>query len=120
MFMLPSSVKIFVARDPVDMRKSFDGLAILTQSVLKQDPLSGHLFVFFNRKLDRVKILWWNQGGLCLFARRLERGRFWIQSIRNSREDTVSLDSRDLAMILEGIDLKAVKKRKNWTPQQSR
>lgn len=120
MFMLPPSVKIYVARDPVDMRKSFDGLSILAQGVLKQDPLSGHLFVFFNRSLDRVKILWWSHGGFCLYARRLERGRFWIRRIREYPEETVQMDSRDLAMILEGIDLARVKKRRNWTPQQTR
>ncbi len=120
MFMLPSSVKIFVGRDPVDMRKSFDGLAGLTRSILNQDPLSGHLFVFFNRRVDRVKILWWNHGGFCLFARRLESGRFWIQSVRNHPEDTIVMSSRDLAMILEGIDMTGVRKRKNWTPKQTK
>lgn len=120
MFALPPSVKIYVARDPVDMRKSFDGLSLLAMGVMKQDPMSGHLFVFFNRGRDRVKVLWWSPGGYSLFARRLERGRFWIQSIREHASETMELAYRELAMILEGIDLRGVRKRRNWVSGQSR
>lgn len=118
MFMLPPTVKIYVARDAVDMRKSFDGLSGVVQGILDRDPMSGHLFVFFNRSMDRVKILWWNHGGYCLFARRLERGRFWIRNIRSSPGEAVEMESRELAMILEGVDLSRARMRRNWRPQQ--
>lgn len=74
MLSLPPSVRIFVAVDATDMRKSFDGLASEAQRVIAQDPLSGHLFVFFNRRRTMVKVLYWDRNGFCLVAKRLERG----------------------------------------------
>ena len=76
MLNLPSSVKIFVATGPVDLRKGFDSLAVLTRRVLREDPHSGHLFVFINRRCDRAKILVWDHSGFWLLFKRLERGRF--------------------------------------------
>jgi transposase len=74
MLMLPPTVKIYVAARPVDARLSFDGLAQVARQYVHQDPLSGHLFVFFNRRKDRVKILFWDRTGFCLFYKRLEQG----------------------------------------------
>ena len=83
------------------MRKGFDGLAALVQTQLEDDPFSGHLFVFRGRAGDRVKILWWSGDGFCLFAKRLERGRFvWP----HATSGTVHLSGAQLAMLLEGID----------------
>ena len=88
-------------------RKGFDGLAGLVQTQLAEDPFSGHLFVFRGRHGDRIKILWWDGDGLCLFAKRLERGRFvWPQATSG----TVSLSGAQLAMLLEGIDWRRIER----------
>ena len=76
MLSLPPSVRLFVAREPVDMRKAIDGLSGVVRDVLAEDPMSGHLFIFFNRRWDRVKILWWDRSGFWLLLKRLEEGRF--------------------------------------------
>jgi transposase len=84
-----------------DMRRGFMGLSALVQTVLKQDPFAGHVFVFRGRRGDLIKVLWWDGDGLCLFAKRLERGRFiWPQA----ESGTISLTRAQLAMMLEGID----------------
>ncbi len=83
------------------MRRGFDGLAALAQSALEQEPFSGHVFVFRGRRGDIIKLLWWDGQGLCLFAKRLEKGRFiWPQAESGS----VSLTPAQLSMLLEGID----------------
>lgn len=83
------------------MRRGFDGLSALVQSQLEQSPFSGHVFVFRGRRGDLIKVLWWDGDGLCLFAKRLERGRFiWPQA----SEGAVSLSRAQLSMLLEGID----------------
>jgi transposase len=84
-----------------DLRRGFDGLAALVQTQLEADPFSGHIFAFRGRRGDRIKLLWWDGDGLCLFAKRLERGRFvWPQATNG----TVSLTPAQLSMLLEGID----------------
>lgn len=101
MIALPSGVKVWLAAGATDMRKGFDGLAGLVQMQLAEDPFSGQLFVFRGRAGDRVKILWWSGDGLCLFAKRLERGRFvWPQATHGC----VCLSAAQLSMLLEGID----------------
>jgi transposase len=117
MWMIPESLKIFIATSPTDMRKSFDGLSNLVYSVIEMDPLSGHLFVFFNRSRDRIKILWWHNGGFNLFCRRLERGRFSSSQLFSTGSAARSVTGMELAMILEGIDWKSVKKRPRWVPK---
>ena len=98
---LPAGTKVWLACGVTDMRKGFDGLAALVQLSLHEDPFSGQLFVFRGRRGDRVKILWWDGDGLCLFAKRLERGRFvWP----GATEGTVHLTPAQLSMLLEGID----------------
>lgn len=101
MIALPPNAHVWLAAGTTDMRKGFDGLAGLVQTQLAEDPFSGHLFVFRGRAGDRVKILWWSGDGWCLFAKRLERGRFvWP----HATSGTVVLTSAQLAMLLEGID----------------
>ena len=101
MLTVPKQLKIFLCHAPVDMRKGFDGLAALVQMQLTEDPFSGQLFVFRGRAGDRIKVLWWDGDGLCLFTKRLERGRFvWPQATSG----TVALTGAQLSMLLEGID----------------
>lgn len=98
---LAPGTKVWLACGVTDMRKGFDGLAALVQLALNEDPFSGQLFVFRGRRGDRVKILWWDGDGLCLFAKRLERGRFvWSRTA----EGAVHLTQAQLSMLLEGID----------------
>ncbi|HEX7115415.1 MAG TPA: IS66 family insertion sequence element accessory protein TnpB [Steroidobacter sp.] len=98
---LPAGTKIWIVCGVTDMRKGFDGLAAVVQLKLPEDPFSGQLFVFRGRRGDRVKILWWSGDGLCLFAKRLERGRFvWPRA----EDGTVYLSQAQLSMLLEGID----------------
>ena len=98
---LPSGTRIWLAAGLTDMRRGFDSLAALAQSALKQEPFSGHVFVFRGRRGDIIKLLWWDGQGMCLFAKRLEKGRFiWPQAESGS----VSLTPAQLSMLLEGID----------------
>jgi transposase len=108
MLMLPSSVRVYVASEPADLRKSFDGLSVLVAQHLGQDPLSGHLYVFFNRRADQVRILFWDRTGFALFAKKLARGRFHF--VRSS----VKMESAELGLLLEGINLAGAKRSKRW------
>ena len=101
MIALPAGTRIWVACGVTDLRNGVDGLAGLIQTRLIEDPFSGQLFVFRGRRGDRIKILWWSGDGLCLFAKRLESGRFvWPQAT----DGTVPLSTVQLPMLLEGID----------------
>jgi transposase len=97
----PSGTRIWIACGVTDLRNGFDGLAAQVQMQLSEDPFSGQLFVFRGRKGDRIKVLWWDGDGLCLFAKRLERGHFvWP----NATNGSVHLSAAQLLMLLEGID----------------
>ncbi len=110
----PPTVRIFVSTQPTDMRRSFDGLAMMTRENMGQDPLSGHLFVFFNRRGDRVKIMFWDRSGYCIWYKRLEQGVFRLpQSIANMPNPEVEVT--DLSLILEGIDLSSARRRKRFS-----
>jgi len=101
MISLPSGTHIWIAAGVTDLRRGFTGLSAIAQTVLEQNPHSGHVFVFRGRRGDLVKLLWWDGDGLCLFAKRLERGRFiWPPA----EEGAVSLSRAQLSMLLEGID----------------
>jgi transposase len=101
MITAPRGSRVWLVAGVTDMRKGFDGLAAIVQTALSEDPFSGQLFVFRGRRGDRVKILWWDGDGLCLYAKRLERGRFvWPRA----ESGTVALSSAQLSMLLEGID----------------
>lgn len=106
MLMLPPSVRVFVAADPIDLHWSFDRLAGVVRNQLRSDPLSGHLFVFFNRSRTATKILFYDRGGYALYYRRLERGTFQRPSSA-AEALRVEVDAGTLAMILEGIELSA-------------
>ena len=102
MLSLPSALRIFLAAEPADMRKGFDGLSQLVREVIAQDPLSGHLFVFRNRRRDRIKILYWDRDGFALWYKRLEKGTFRFPEATGGR---VEVTPAEMAAVLEGIDL---------------
>jgi transposase len=116
---LSAAVRVYVASAPADMRKSFDGLSALV-SGLDLDPLSGHLFVFINKRRDRIKILYWDTDGLAVWAKRLERGTFRIP---DASADRVEMSAADLAALLAGIDLNSARRRPRYarptTPLQN-
>ncbi len=108
MFFPEGRVRVQVYGEPVDMRKSFDGLYALTRNRLGADPLSGDLYVFINRRATQIKVLYWDRTGFCLWAKRLEQGRFlsdWTQVA------TRQIDWTGLKLLLEGIEAKVVRKR---------
>jgi transposase len=107
------NIRIFLHAQPTDMRKSFDGLCGLVRGVLQADPTDGSLFLFVNRRGDRLKALWWDQDGLALFYKRLESGTF--ETLRGEGEAaSVELDAAELAMLLSGVSLASVKRRKRY------
>lgn len=118
MLTLPPSVRIYLASEAVDMRRGHDGLAAIVQSQWALDLYEGHLFVFVGRRSDRVKILFWDRGGFVLYYKRLERGRFRLPKI-GPGEKSVSLAAAELAMLLDGIDVAAVKQPKRWLPAKA-
>ncbi len=104
---LPLGARVWLAAGVTDLRKGFDGLAAIVKATLAEDPYSGHLFVFRGRKGDRVKALWYDGDGLCLFAKRLERGTFvWPKATSG----VVSLSPAQLSMLIEGIDWRRVER----------
>ena len=111
MLSLPPSVRIFVARGATDMRKSFDTLAALVVEVIDEDPMSGHLFFFVNRRRNRAKVLWWDRSGYFLLAKRLEHGQFRIFDKAGGKPGGFEVSASDLALILEGIDLRSARRR---------
>ena len=120
MLSLPPSVRIFVSREPADMRKGFDTLAQLVRSHLGGDPLSGHLFVFRSKRGDRLKVLYWDSDGLCLFYKRLEVGTFTLPTVgTNVGEHGLEIRAGDFALLLEGIDLSQAKRQKRYQRHQA-
>jgi transposase len=109
---LRSGTRIWIAAGTTDMRRGFRGLSTMVETVLQQAPYSGHVFVFRGKRGDLIKLLWFDGDGLCLFQKRLERGRFvWPQAT----EGTVSLTRAQLSMLLEGIDWR--QPQRTWEPQ---
>ena len=114
MIALPTGTKIWIAAGVTDLRRGFTGLSATIQTALKEDPFSGHVFVFRGRRGDLIKLLWWDGDGLCLFAKRLERGRFiWPQAT----DGTALLTRAQLSMLLEGIDWR--RPQRTHTPEVS-
>jgi len=117
MVTLPSSVKIYLALDPTDMRKQIDGLSAIVQGKWKEDPYSGHLFVFISRRQDRVKILYFDHGGFVVFYKRLEAGKFRIPAVPTG-SSRVRIEASDLQMLLRGIDFSRVRRNVPWMPTE--
>jgi transposase len=113
MLSLPPQLRVFLCTRPTDMRKSFDALLALAQEHLARDVLEGGLFVFINRRRDRVKLLWWDRDGLALFYKRLEAGTFQLPA-GDAHTTGLELDATELALLLAGVDLASVKRRKRY------
>lgn len=111
MLSLPPSVRIYLSVQATDMRKSFDGLAAIAESTLQLDPLSGHLFLFRNRRGDRIKILYWDRDGYAIWMKRLQKGTF-----RFPPADAVvaEVTATELTLLLDGIDLSSVRRRPRY------
>jgi transposase len=113
---LPPSTRIYLATSRVDGRKGIDGLSALIRAQFSQDPLSGHLFVFFSRRADRVRVLYWDRDGYVLITKRLERGSFRVPW-RESAAGHVAVEAAELMLVLEGIDLREARRRGRWRPR---
>ena len=113
MLSIPGQVKIFLGVQPVDMRKGFDTLAALVSDVLRADPLSGHLFVFRSKRADRVKLLYWAGDGFAIWYKRLESGTFRFPQAAEGQA-SLTISATDLAMLLDGVDLASVKRRRRY------
>ena len=114
MLTLPPSVSIYVATQPVDARKSFDGLCALVESSFGLDPLSGHLFVFVNRRGHVASLLFWDRNGFCLVRKRLEAGTFRLAEPPPEGVTHVAIDAASLLLLLEGIELAGSTRRKRY------
>lgn len=101
--MIPASVRIFVCTQPLDLRRSFDGLALATRQVLGEDPQSGALFCFLNKRSNRLKILWWDRNGYCLLYKRLHRARFALPRSGESGKGAIRIHAGALAELIRGI-----------------
>ena len=113
-------IRVFLYRLPTDMRKSFHGLIALIEAELKQDPLSGSLFVFVNRRRDRIKILYWGETGFCIWYQQLQQGTYQLPSHESlAEEDALEVTRSQLSLILDGIDLSSVRQRRRFHLQEN-
>lgn len=119
MIALPPQIRVFLCRLPTDMRKSFHGLVALTESALMQDPLSGSLFVFVNRRRDRIKILYWGQTGFCIWYQQLQKGTYQLPDEAAIEErQAVEVTRSQLSLILDGIELSSARQRLRFRSQR--
>jgi transposase len=114
--LLPEAVRIYVATQPVSMRKSFEGLSNEVRSVLTADPLSGHVFLFLNKSRSQVRILMWTRGGFTIVAKRLERGRFTFPDRVLDGGSSVEIEGHELSMLLEGLEPASTRSAARWSP----
>lgn len=115
MLTVPRSVRIFLATQPVDMRRGHDGLFAIVRNHWHLDPFAGHLFAFIGKRHDRIKILFWDRGGFVLYYKRLERFRFRFPSV-SAGADNIELDAVQMSMLLDGIDVRSVRRPQLWEP----
>jgi transposase len=118
MLTLPTSVRVYIAAEPVDLRRGHDGLVAIVRNEWRLNPFDGHLFVFLGRRLDRVKILVWDRNGFVLYYKRLSQGHFNMPKVPADAV-RLELDATTLAMLLDGIDVKYVRRPTTWTPPAS-
>ena len=113
MIHLPSAVRVYLATAPCDMRRSFDGLHALVNAVMQLDAFAGHLFVFANRRRDRIKILYWDRDGFAVWSKRLEEGTY-AMPFAEGEEVRREITAQELGALLSGIDLSQSKRRKRY------
>ncbi|MGH7435461.1 MAG: IS66 family insertion sequence element accessory protein TnpB [Polyangiaceae bacterium] len=116
MLSVSPGTRIYLTTEPVDLRRGHDGLTALVRTQFRMDPLEGHLFVFVGRRVDRVKILFWDRGGFVLYYKRLAQGRFRMPKV-DSGADRIVLDGTELAMLLGGFDLTGARRTAAWQPR---
>lgn len=116
MIFIPRAVRVYFASQPVNLRKSFDGLVNEIRHTLGHDPLGGHVFVFLNRRKNQVKLIVWTRGGFTIVHKRLERGTFTFPSRVTDEATSIALDVHELAMLLEGIDVSRTTSKPRWEP----
>lgn len=116
MMLLPRAVKVYLAAEPANLRRSFDGLSNEVRQTLRLDPLSGHVFIFLNRRRNQVKLLLWTRGGFTIVHKRLERGTFAFARELTSDAKCVPIDVHELGMLLEGIDVVHGRISQRWEP----
>jgi transposase len=114
---LPPSVRLFMATQPVDGRKGADSMMVLVREAFRHDPLSGHLFIFFSKRCDRVRIVYWDRNGFAMWTKRLEKGRFRPSFSSDRKLGSIAIEAAELALIVEGIDLVGARRRARWHPQ---
>jgi transposase len=112
MIHLPASVRVYLCLSPCDMRRSFDGLHALVRDHLQLDAFSGHLYLFANKRKDRLKVLYWDRDGFAIWAKRLEAGRYVIPSGGGSYSSEITVE--ELGALLSGIDLSTATRRKRY------
>ncbi len=115
MLMLPSAVRVYLALEPVDMRRGFDGLSAMVRAQFPDDIFDGHLYCFVSRRRDRMKVLAWSTGGFVLWYKRLERGKFRVPRAEPGQHQ-VTLTASELAMLIDGIDYSRVQRPPRWEP----
>lgn len=118
MILLPRSVRVYVATTPTNLRKSFEGLTNEVRGQLGGDPLTGHVFLFLNRRRTQVKLLMWTRGGFTIVHKRLERGRFTFPARVTTEVKSVEIDAHELAMLLEGVFTDDVRLSPRWEPSR--
>ncbi len=117
MLSFPPAVKLFACTSPVDMRKSFDGLAGVVEAQLGADAMDGHVYCFFGKRANHMRLLWWDHDGWMLLAKRLEKGRFRPPWFGTGKVPTVwQLEPGDLTLVLQGIDVRGAKRLPRWRP----
>lgn len=119
MFLLPRSVRVYVATYPVNLRKSFDGLCNEVRCVLGHNPLSGHVYIFINRRKTQVKLLAWTRGGFTVVHKRLEKGQFSFTKAVYTGAKSVEIGTHELSMLLEGLTQKRERSAARWEPTKS-
>ncbi|HZN25189.1 MAG TPA: IS66 family insertion sequence element accessory protein TnpB [Burkholderiales bacterium] len=119
MLTVASGTKVYLAVEPVDLRRGHDGLCALVRGALALDPYAGHLFAFIGKRLDRIKILFWDRGGFVVYYKRLARGRFHLPRV-TAGADRIVLDGTQLAMLLGGFDPVRTRRTEAWSPSEQR
>lgn len=114
MFALSAATKVYLAAGPTDLRKGFDGLSAMVESVLEEAPLSGHVFLFANATRTRLKVLVWDGSGLWICAKKLSRGRYAWPAAGEGESRRVTMNQSELMLLLSGVDLSATKRREWW------